>query len=136
MTKLEALAEVADMGKEIASYGGRLASWAYSVDAIDRFPAEAFRRRASRLSQAMAPFTDSEVDEIARALEGACAGDEYAKAEIAGRFRSGVRRARLATAVRRHPRAARFSTLIEAIERGRYTKAQWTLAQRLATEAA
>jgi hypothetical protein len=68
-------------------------------------------------------------------LEVATQGDEWAAKEVAGRFPSAVRRLRLVAEIGQHPRANKFRTLVDALVRGKYTKAQLALAQKLAAEA-
>ena len=70
------------------------------------------------------------------ALAFACSGDMYAERELAGRFRAGVRRARVLAALERHPRRHRHEALVRALERGRFSREQWTRAQKLAGEVA
>lgn len=136
MTKLEALAAVAAMATEIASYRGGLESWAYSPDALDRWPAQALRDAMGKIAKelAAAGATDEDVAEVHAAMVAACAGDEWATTEVAGRFRSAHRRCVLVSTIRRHPRAHQFRTLVEALNRGRYTKGQYELARNLAAE--
>ncbi|WP_438029072.1 hypothetical protein [Sorangium sp. So ce233] len=128
----EVLTEIA---AEVPRYGGRLEAFACSVDWIDRAWPEALRRRAAELAQLVAPAPDELVERACLALAFACAGDSYAEREIAGRFRSGVRRLRVLDALERHPKRSRHGALVRALERGRFTAEQWKLAQRLANEA-
>jgi hypothetical protein len=80
-------------------------------------------------------LSDEDVATVTKALKEVCAADAYAVKELAGRFASGVKRVKVLRAIGRHPRAARFSTLCEAIEKGRFTASQWALAQKIAAEA-
>ncbi len=131
-----ALAHVGEMAAELARYGGRLCDFAFSMDAIDRWPAEALRTQSAVLAWnvVVGALSDQDVAAVHAAFVSACAGDEYAAKELAGRFMTGVRRVRVLRAIGQHPRGDRFSTLCEAIERGKFTAAQWALAQKLAAE--
>lgn len=138
MTKPEALALIDAMATEIATYRGRLESWAYSPDAADRWHAQALRDSMGKIAKGLAAGGASGVDvnEVHCAMVVACAGDEYATAEIAGRFLSAHRRSVLVGRIRRHPKGHQFQTLVAALERGRPTKAQFDLASKLAGEVA
>lgn len=127
---------VSCIAQKLVSFGGNLAAFAYSPDAVDQAHASAIRRQAAELAKSMVGQSEETVEEVAKALDAVCAGDRYATLEIAGRFRSGVRRARLLAEVARHPRAARFASLVDAISSGKYSKAQWQLAIKLAAEVA
>lgn len=130
-TALESLTLIA---REIAAYRGGLAGWAYSPDAADQWVASALRNRCVDLAKLVAADVDL-AERTAVALAWACMGDDYAVKELAGRFRSMCARMRLVAAIRRHPRAGQFGTLIAAIERGKFTKAQIEFARKLAGEA-
>lgn len=121
---------------EIASVRPNLAAFAYSPDLLDRWVAEGVRARALGLAKLVCELSDEQVERVSVCLFWVCSGDVYATAEVAGRFMSAVRRLRLAAAIRRHPRAFNFGSLVSAIERGKYTKAQYALASKLAKEAA
>ncbi|XXX79206.1 hypothetical protein WMF30_10570 [Sorangium sp. So ce134] len=128
----ELLTEIAD---DVPRYGGRLEVFASSIDWIDRAWPEALRRRAAEIAQLVGPASDELVERTWLALACACTGDAYAEREIAGRFRSGVRRLRVIAAIERHPKRDRHGALVAALERGRFTAEQWARAQRLANEA-
>lgn len=136
MDNASAQTVVAEIGKDIAGYGGRMDAFAFSPDAIDKFGPEATRRRATELAKAIATWSDAEVEVVAASLDAACTADPYATKEIAGRFRSAVKRVRLVAKVERHPRAAHFRSLVDAVSRGRFTQPQWDLAVKLASEVA
>ena len=132
-----ALTDVADIAAELAAYGGNLGNFAHSIDQIDQVHAEAFTNclKLMTWNVVMGNLSDNEVAQIRAALDFVCSGDEWAKDRIAGQFPRMVRRAQVLRAIARHPRAAKFYTLCEAIEKGRFTKAQWTFALTLAKEA-
>jgi hypothetical protein len=125
----------AELAAEIARYGGNLQTFADSPDALDRAAPAALRRQAAALAELVAGQADDVAEAAAVALDAACSGDAYARRELAGRFRSAVRRLRVAAAIERHPRAAQFVGLRSAVLRGRCTSAQWQLACALAKEA-
>jgi hypothetical protein len=79
-------------------------------------------------------LSNNEVAQVHAALEFVCSKDDYAAKEVAGRFLSAVRRVRAIRAIMAHPRGHRFYELRCAIEKGRFTKAQWALAVKLAGE--
>lgn len=132
-----ALADVADIGRELAQYGGKLGDFAYSIDKIDHMAPQALRAQCSILAWnlVIGKLSDEDVATVKAALKEACAGDAYAVKELAGRFMSCIKRIRVVRAIGRHPRADRFTTLCEALERGKFTAAQWAFAQKLAAEA-
>ena len=136
-TEIEASAWelLTEIAAEVPRYGGRLEAFASSIDWIDRAWPEALRRRAAEFAQLVALGSDELVERTWLALAFACAGDAYAEREIAGRFRSGVRRLRVLEALERHPKRDRHGALVRALERGRFTREQWARAQRLASEA-
>lgn len=135
-TKESALADVADIGRELARYGGRLGDFAGSLEKIDQMEAQGLRAQCSILAWnvVLGDLSEEVITEVKDALKAVCANDPYAVKELAGRFGSGVKRIRVLIALAHHPRAARFSSLREAIERGRFTANQWALAQKLAAE--
>lgn len=130
----DALVDVADIAYELTRYSGKLGEFAYSPERLDQWHAEDVRGRATKIAKVVAAMSDHDVEAVHMALTFVCAVDEYAAKEIAGRFMSAVKRLRVLRAIGSHPRALRFSDLCEAIEKGRYTKAQWDLAQKLAAE--
>jgi hypothetical protein len=132
-----ALADVAEIGRELATYGGKLGEFAYSIDKIDHMAPQQLRAQCSILAWnvVIGKLSDEDVATVTKALKEACAADAYAVKELAGRFASGVKRVKVLRAIGRHPRAARFTTLCEAIEKGRFTASQWALAQKIAAEA-
>ena len=128
-----ALESLTTIARELSAYGGRLGSWAYSSERVDQWDAEAMRGRCKALALLVAH--DVELAERTRvALTWACQGDAYAVKELAGRFRNACARVRLAAAVRRHPRADRFGTLLSCIDSGRLSMAQLELAKKLEAE--
>jgi hypothetical protein len=132
----EAMTDVADIAYELLRFPTGLAGFAYSDEKIDQWHAEAFRNSMMILAhQCLASgFSDNEIAQVHAALAFVCSVDEYAAKEVAGRFMSLVRRLKVLSAIARHPRANRFYTLTDAIGRGKHTKAQWTLALKLASE--
>ena len=137
ITLEEAFVDVADIAYELLRFPRGLAQFAYSMDEPDRWHAEAFRNACAVLAHqcVTSGFSDNEIAQVHAALAFVCSTDEYASKEVAGRFLSAVRRVRVLRAVNRHPRSGRFETLKIALEKGRYTKAQWALALKLANEA-
>jgi hypothetical protein len=133
-TALEAL--LTTLAALVATYRGNLAAFANSVDALDRYAPAAVRDAAKDVARAVACESAEVVAAAAAGVATACAGDEWARAEVAGRFLSAVKRLQLVTTIKRHPRAGRFSTLVSAIESGRFSKAQYKLATELAAEVA
>lgn len=133
----EALTDVADIAHELTRFPRGLSEFAYSMDEIDKWEAQAFRTAMGILAHQCirGELSDNEIAQVHAALAFVCSGDEYASKEVAGRFMSFVRRTKVLAAIARHPRAGKFYTLTEAIGRGRFTKAQWTLAVKLASEA-
>lgn len=132
-TRTQALEALTTIAREIAAYGGKLGSWAYSPDRADQWSASALRDRCKALAKLVAH--DVELAERAHvALAWACMGDAYAVKELAGRFRSACARVRLAAAVRQHPRAGSFGTLLSCIDSGRLSMAQLELARKLEAE--
>lgn len=128
---------LAEISYDVRRMGGNGAGFAYSMDAIDHTIPHVIRRDAMTLARAVAVAGDEELTVRAHvALCWACQGDDWAEKEVAGRFLSAVRRVLVLRAIAKHPRADRFYTLRSAIERGRFSKAQWQLACRLAKEAA
>lgn len=137
MNALEtALIDVCDIAYSLTAYPNGLSEFAFSPDLPDRWHAEAVRNAAKKIAANVAPLSDAEVAQVHAALEFVCAGDEYAAKEVAGRFLSAVRRLRVVTAIKKHPRAGKFATLVAAIERGKFTPSQWDFARTLAAEAA
>lgn len=136
MTKADALALVATMASEVAAYGGKLESWAYSMEALDRWPAQALRDTMGKIAKGLVGASEVDVAEVHVEMTIACAGDAWAAREVAGRFMSAHRRCLLVGQIRRHPRAHQFQTLVEALNRGRYSKSQFELARKLAGEVA
>lgn len=134
MTKADALAAVAVIADEIRSLVGPLSSWAYSPDALDRLAAAGLRDRVHNLAIGLIGLPAEDVETVAVALDAVCAHDEYARDELAGRLRSAVRRLELVERMRRHPRADRFYTLVQAVSRGKATGKQMDLARKLAGE--
>ncbi len=132
----EAMTDVCDIAYKLTAYPTGLAGFAYSMDKPDQWHAEAFRSSMAILAhQCLASgFSDNEIAQVHAALAFVCSGDEYAAKEVAGRFMSLVRRLKVLGAIARHPGASRFYTLTDAIGRGKYTKAQWALALKLASE--
>lgn len=136
MTEAEMLALLDHMRTEIAAYKGNLGSFAYSIDTLDTWHAEAVRDDAKRLALAVAARDDDDLAQRAfLALSWICVGDEYCEKEVAPPFRRFVARLRLAAWIRRHPRADRFGSLAETVERGKHTKKQHELAKKIAGEA-
>lgn len=133
-TQIDVLAALTHIAREIASYGCNLGSFAYSRDEIDVWHAEALRDRCRALAKLVAMDVEL-ADRTGMALSFACSADPYAAKELAGRFKSLCARIRLTTAIRRHPSAARFATLISAIESGKFTTNQLAFAKTLAAEA-
>lgn len=133
----EAFTDVADMAYELQRYPTGLAGFAYSMETLDQWEAERFRNAAMILAHqcVTSEFSENEIAQVHAALAFVCSKDEYAAKEVAGRFLSAVRRVRVLRAIQRHPRSGRFETLKIALEKGRYTKAQWVLAVKLAGEA-
>lgn len=133
----EAFVDVCDVAAELERYRGKLGSWAYSMERFDQIDAERFRVACTILAHqcVSSGFSQNEIAQVHAALAFVCSGDEYATKEVAGRFLSGVRRVKVLRAIGRHPRRARFETLTIALEKGRYTRAQWDLAVKLAMEA-
>lgn len=131
-----ALVDVCDIAHELTSYRGRLGDFAFSTDSLDRGHAEALRKQIAILAWnvVVGDMTDNEIAQVHAALAHVCSADEYAAKELAGRFLSSVRRVRVLRAIGQHPRANRFDSLTDAIEKGRHTKAQWAFALRLAAE--
>lgn len=134
-TLTEALAAVAHMAEELRRYPGGLGGFAYSTETLDQWHAEAFRKLGTDIARGVHGLPDAEVTQVHEAMVAVCASDEYAAKEVAGRFLGAVRRLRVLAKIARHPRAWKFGTLVRALERGRFTKAQWAFAQRLAAEA-
>lgn len=131
-----ALTDVADIAAEIKRYSGNLASFAHSTDFVDQVGPDSIRNCLRLVCWNVAiGLTDDETSQVHAALAAACAGDEWAAEMIAGAFKRTVRRVQVLRAIARHPRAAKFYTLCEAIEKGRFTKAQWAFALKLAAEA-
>ena len=133
----EALVDVCDIAAELAPYAGNLGGFAYSLDKLDNLAAQALRAQMALLAWGvvLGDLTENETAQVHAALAFVCSGDEYAAEEIAGRFLSMVRRIRVVRALGRHPRAERFRSLADAIGRGRFTRAQWDLAKKIAAEA-
>lgn len=134
-TETAALEILTHIAREVPRYGGRLSDFAYSIDAIDKIAPEALRRDAMDLAKLVASASDELVERTRVALFWACQGDDYARKEIAGRFRSGVERLQLIHWIERHPRAGRFGSLMSALAGKRFTKAQLDLGRKLAAEA-
>ena len=121
------------IAQEVPRFGGNLRSFAYSTDTPDRIVPVALRERAATVAKAVAG--DSVATAAVHAiLVALCAGDEWATGEVAGKFLSACRRIVLCRKIEKHPRAAKFSTLMEALWRGRFTQKQLELAQKLAAE--
>jgi hypothetical protein len=121
------------IAERVASLGGNGPSFLRSIDALDHIPLEDIRALTWKLGDLV--LGDAEMEERAYvALVLACGADPWAQAEVAGRFRSYLRRSAVLRALARHPRREKFSTLTRAIARGRFTQAQWTLAKKLAAE--
>ena len=132
-----ALVDVADIAAEVSRYGGNLATFAYSIDAVDHVGPEGLRNclRLMSWNVAVGNLSDNEIAQIHAALAFVCSGDEWAAEKIAGAFKRTVRRVQVLRAIGRHRRASQFYTLCEAIERGRFTAKQWAFALKLAAEA-
>ena len=129
----EALDTLTTIARELAGYRGRLGEWARSAEQMDQWAAAALRERCKGLALLVAH--DVELAERTNvALAWACQGDAYARKELAGRFGNACARVRLAAAVRRHPRAEHFRTLLSCINSGRLSMAQLELAKKLAAE--
>lgn len=129
-------ASLTEVTKELATipnYGGGLASWAWSSDRIDTWIPEAIRAAARRLAHLVVEGELAE-ENAYLGLAWICQGDEWAESEVSARFKSAVRRFTLIGKIRRHPRADKFASLIEAVGRGRATKPQMALAAKLAAE--
>lgn len=133
-TQIDVLAALTHIASEVASYAGKLESFAYSMEKLDVWHAEALRDKCRSLAKLVAMDVEL-ADRTGVALSFACSADPYAAKELAGRFRSFCARIRLATAIRRHPRAGQFYTLISAIESGKFTAPQLKLAKTIAAEA-
>lgn len=131
-----ALTDVCDIAYELTRFPQGLAGFAYSMEQLDQWQAQAFRTASAILAHnvVVGGLSDNEIAQVHAALAYVCSGDEYAAKEIAGRFLSAVRRIKVLRAIGRHPRGGKFYTLTEAIEKGRFTKAQWQLAVKLASE--
>lgn len=132
-----ALTDVADIAAEIKCYSGNLASFAHSTDLVDQVGPDTILNcfKLMTWNIAVSSLGETEIEKIRGALIAACAGDQWARNRIEGQFDKVLRRVRVLRAIARHPRAAKFYTLCEAIEKGRFTKAQWTFALTLAKEA-
>ena len=132
-TNNDVLAALTSIAREIAACRGNLSSFAYSPDRVDQYVAEGLRSHCKALAAMVAHDVDL-ADRTAVALAWACMGDEYAVKELGGRFKSVCARMRLTAAIRKHPRAGTFATLIRAIESGKFSKPQIELARKLAAE--
>lgn len=131
-----ALVHVADIAAELERYGGKLNEFAYSMERLDQWAAEAFRNSTSILAYNVVAggLSNNEVAQVHAALEFVCSKDDYAAKQVAPWFLPAVRRVRAIRAIMSHPRGDRFYELRCAIEKGKFTKAQWALAVKLAGE--
>lgn len=136
MTTQSTTDQIANIAAAIARCSPNVGTFAQSLDEIDRMVAGAIRRRAVELAESLVGASSEDIDAAHAALVVACSGDMWATAQIAKRFRSALLRFELVRAISRHPRAVRFSSLTEAISRGRYTRKQLAFAKRLAAEVA
>ena len=127
--------QIAHIATSIERCSPNCGAFAYSVDMADKIVASAIRRRAMELAISLVGAPTEELEAATAALADACEGDRWAAAEVSARFPRALLRAELVAAIRRHPRARKFSSLAEAISRGRYTGKQLAFAKRLAAEA-
>jgi hypothetical protein len=133
-TEAQAMEILTYIAGEVPRYGGNLWSFANSIDRLDQWAASGLRARMGTLCELV--YRDAELLERTHvALCFACMGDDYAEKEVAGRFLSLARRITMIDAIKRHPRANYFWNLIDALQRGKFSKEQLGLARKLAAEA-
>lgn len=121
---------------DVPTYRGKMAEFAYSTESLDRFGVETLRLWTTDLAKLVAHEGDELVERTNVALRMACAGDEFAEKEIAGRFMSAVKRLRNIKILAAHPRAGRFYDLIDRYRAGKaLTKPQRGLLAKLIEEA-
>lgn len=126
------IAQVSELGKLVRKYGGNMSGFVYSPDEIDRWGALNLRTRAAGIAKEAAKLSDDDAERVTAAMVRACAGDEYAEKEIAGRFANAILRCRMIARIESKGLTQKFWSLVNAVERGRATKKQMAFAARLA----